>query len=53
MSIYKVGQQKCKNSDQVYVHKRVKKNKGRFQELLNLLNLICTTIPTIGQSWKK
>jgi len=27
MSIYKVGQQKRKNSKQVYVHKRVKKQR--------------------------
>jgi len=28
MSIYKLGQQKCKNSKQVYVHKGVKKQGG-------------------------
>ena len=28
MSICKVGQQKCKNSKQVYVHKGVKKRGG-------------------------
>jgi len=36
MSIYRVDQQKCKNSKQVYVHKGVKKKQGEVPRVIEL-----------------
>jgi len=43
MSFY-VGQQKCKNSKQVYVHKEVENTKVEVPRVTNFLDLICTTM---------